>query len=172
MVMVNERVKNILSLVERFKAFELSHVDKLYYNYKYSHIACQKKLTAMCKDGLLKRKRNNLNARYFYYLDKEPKQLEHKLKLLDLYVDMCMKHGIDNVMCIPEYTIDGIRPDAYIEVIDGKRKYLFYVEVQICNIPVDLAKYEPLYKKADEVFPTIIVIGKKAEHEFLPVKCL
>jgi hypothetical protein len=174
LVKLTERINAILSLVERFKVVELSHVVRLYYKDKYGNINAQKRLTAMCRDGLLKRKRSNVNLRYYYYLGKEPAQVQHKLMLTELYVNMCCKHGISNVTCTPEYTIEGVRPDAYIEVIDRNRKYLFFVEVQIAHTPVDLAKYEMLYRKKPfgDAFPTILVLGKTARHEYLNVVCV
>ena len=172
MVLINERVQNILNLIEKFKAVEMLHVYKLYYNYNGGNFNAQKKLTAMVKENLIKRKRNNFNARYYYYMEKEPAQVQHKLSLVELYVSLCERFGISNVYMMPEYSqLEGIRPDAYVEIIRDNRKYLYFVEVQLCNMPVDIQKYELIYKNKPfgNTFPAVLVIGKSCSHDYIKV---
>ena len=170
MVMRNERVENILELIDRFKVCDITHIARLYYSgIKSSMPKSHEKLTALVEESTLKRKRNNLNSRYYYWIGKEPAQVQHKLILLELYVRLCERFGEKNVECIPEYArLSGIRPDAFLAVQNNKRTYLFFVEVQISNNPFDFEKYSRAYytNKVEKVFPegvfpTILAVSDK-----------
>jgi len=136
-----------------------------YSNYQNKYVAlvnAQKKVTAMTKKGILKRKRNNINSKYYYYLDKEPKQLQHNLLRTELYVRLCQLYGIDNISIETKHTMEGCWPDAYISIKHGKRLYMFYVEVHISNNQFNIEKYETLDKAAkNNIFPYLLIITDK-----------
>ncbi len=80
MVLKNDRVKRILELVERFKACDVTHIARLFYvENSQPQKKAQSKLTALVREGTLKRKRNDINSRYYYYIGKEPAQVQHNL---------------------------------------------------------------------------------------------
>ena len=170
MVLKNDRVKAILELVEKFKACDVTHIARLLYMGNSQPVKkAQTKLTAMVDDGLLKRRRNNINCRYYYYLDREPAQLQHKLLLTELYAQLCEKHSREHVEMIPEYSgLPGIRPDAFIKVQHNRRTYLYFAEIQISNNPLDIEKYERAYMANKQmkifpegVFPNILAVTDK-----------
>ncbi|NJD02053.1 MAG: hypothetical protein FIA99_05535 [Ruminiclostridium sp.] len=170
MVIKNERVASILEIVEQFKACDVTHIARLYYSGNSQPIKkAQAKLTAMIEYGLLKRKRNNINCRYYYYLDREPTQLQHKLLLTELYIQLCEKYGQKNIEFVPEYSaVPGIRPDAFIKVQYNRRTYLYFAEIQISNTPLDLLKYERAYIATRQsrifpegVFPSVLAVTDK-----------
>ena len=164
LVRKNKRVKNIINLIETFKVANVDHVADLYYcNYKkkeHAYIKANERLRKLAQEKTLKRKRSDINSKYCYYIDKEPKQIEHSIKLTDLYVELCMIYGQDNIQMIPEYTaIEGVRPDAYLRIKHSNRLYLFYVEIHRSN-DFDIGKYEAIYRN-DKVFPTLLIVTEK-----------
>jgi hypothetical protein len=170
LVIKNDRVMKILELIEKFKVCDVTHAQRLYYSHcKYAYVKANEKLNALIKEGTLNRKRNDINSKYYYYIGKSPAQVQHKLMLTELYVRFCQIYGIDNVECYPEWTeLQGIRPDAFIKLILGRRINLYFIEVQISNNPVDILKYERAYQVNKQerifppgVFPTVVFVTDK-----------
>lgn len=102
-------------------------------------------------------------------MNKEPAQVQHKILLVELYVQLCEKYGQRNIEVIPEYSaLPGIRPDAFIKVQYNRRTYLYFAEIQISNNPLDLEKYERAFINNKQlklfpegVFPNILAITDK-----------
>ncbi len=172
MVMRNKRVESILELVERFKVCDVTHIARLYFSQIKNPIKkAQEKLSALVVDSTLKRRRNNMNSRYYYWLSsaKEPAQIQHKMILLELFVSLCERFGENNVECVPEFSrLSGIRPDAFLAVQNNQRTYLYFVEIQVSNNPFDFEKYNKAYytNKTEKVFPegvfpTILAVCSK-----------
>jgi len=170
MVIKNERVMRILELIDKFKVCDVTQIARLYYrNNKYSIQDAQLKLSRLVKEKTLKRIRNDINSRYIYYRGKDPAQVHHKLLITEIYVRMALEFGESNIEIITEYTqIKGIRPDAFIKVINNKRIYYFFVEVHVSNNPFDFQKYENTFISEAYtnvfpagVFPSIIIISDK-----------
>lgn len=62
MVLKNDRVKGILELVERFKVCDVAHITKLFYpGRKYGEQKARLKMSALVKEGTLKRKRSDVS---------------------------------------------------------------------------------------------------------------
>jgi hypothetical protein len=168
MVIKNQRVRNILDLIEQFGIAGMSHVYRLYYKPgKHNLRNAQQKMRNLFEEGTLKRKRNDINSEYVYWLaDKKPLAYpQHRLVLLDFYVLLCKKYGINNVEIEVEYTnIDGIRPDAYIRIKLPKGTKLVFVEIHLSNNDTNLEKYIVAAKKqpfGEGIFPYIIVISDR-----------
>jgi hypothetical protein len=168
MVLNNERVQNILEFIEKVRVCDITHVARMFfYKNKYSVINARKKLRDLVKDKKLKIIRNDTNMRHIYYIDKKPAQLQHKLILTELYVQLCRVYGKDNIEIEPEWAICNIRPDAFIKIKIGKRLYMFFVEVQISNNPCNVQKYEATYQLQkvfpEGVFPVVLFITDQKE---------
>jgi hypothetical protein len=160
MVIKNDRVIKILDFIETFKVCDITHIARLFYGKnKFPILNAQDKMTAMFKDKLVNRKRNNVNNKYTYYLGKEPVQIQHRLILTEIYT--VLKCRFISVKCQPEYICGNVRADGYIEIRNGGKTCLMFIEVQISNTPVDIKKYELLYSAGrfpNGIFPVVLVV--------------
>jgi hypothetical protein len=157
LIQKTKRTWDIIEFIEKFRVADITHIVRMFYPVsKASMRNAQVKLSGLVEEGTLKRRRNDINCKYYYYIGKELAQVQHKLLITELYVSLCSKFAPKHVECIPEYTkLDGIRPDAFVAVLSGKRTYLYFVEAQISNNSCDLEKYERAfqYNKQIKVFP-------------------
>ena len=77
-----------------------------------------------------------------------------------------MNKIVDIELFEKEVTIDDIRPDGLIAYRHKKKGFIACIEVQIANEPLDVEKYEKLYrsgryKKYFPVFPLVYVISDR-----------
>jgi hypothetical protein len=167
LILKNKRTRDIIEFIEQMKVADITHIVRMFYPVsKHSMRNAQVKLTGLVKEGTLKRRRNDINSKYYYYIGKDPAQWQHKLLVTELYVSLCSRFAQRHVECILEYTrLEGIRPDAFIAVLNGRRTYLYFIEVQISNNPPDLEKYERAFQLnkhikifPEGIFPTVLFI--------------
>ncbi len=117
------------------------------------------------KDSDIKREKDPLTGQYIYFTKKA--QLQHKLLRTEFYCRLLNGPG-RLLQFEPEYTIDNVRADAFAAYEYKGKGYLMFVEVQLCNSPVDIAKYERLYYSRNWKFPVfprlVVVTDKKVEN--------
>jgi hypothetical protein len=156
MVLKNDRTQKILDLISKFSCADATHIQRLYYNYPYGIINCRKKLTQLVKEGTLKRKRNDINSKYVYWIGKEPAQINHALLILELYVLAVQKYG--SVDCQLKGLDMNIRPDAFLKPQKGKQRF---IEVHLSNNDLNLEKYLPVARRWVGAFPEVLVVTNK-----------
>lgn len=159
-MIVTYRDKKALDFLEKFKAARTNTIQELFYP---SLRVAQHRLKLLYENKLLRRERDYFTSQYIYYI-KKPKQLRHDLLLTDFYCEM--NKIVDIELFEKEVTIDDIRPDGLIAYRHKKKGFIACIEVQIANEPLDVEKYEKLYrsgryKKYFPVFPLIYVISNK-----------
>lgn len=107
---------------------------------------------------IVKRSRYHIDQEYVYYLGKPPKQVAHKLKLVDMYIALGRP---EHFLC--EMSIGNLRCDGYCEVPKDNKLHLFFIEIQQHHVP-DYEKYRKLYEsgvyKKYNTFPKIIIVSK------------
>ena len=141
---------------------DVTHIQRMFYthykNQEHAVINARTKLRGLVKDKTLKRNRNHMNMKYYYYT-KPCRQVEHCLLLTELFVRLCEIYGHNNVEITPEYTLkNGKRPDAFLTIKKGGRLYLYYVEIHISNNKFNISKYEQIYSDKLQEFPTLIIV--------------
>ncbi len=158
--MITKRDQRVIEYIEKFKVATTDTIAELFYP---SIKVAQRRLREIAESKLLKRDRDHFTAQYYYYTKKN-NQLRHSLLLTDFYRELnkiaTIEH-FDNEFVIGELRADGL----VVYKINGTA-YVAFVEVQIANTPVDIAKYEKLhksttYKNFFPVFPLIIAITNK-----------
>jgi hypothetical protein len=156
MVLKNKRTQDIINLIEKFSCADATQIQRLFYPYKYGIINCRKKLAELVKEGTLKRKRNDINSKYVYWIGKEPAQLTHALLILECYVVSVQKYG--SVECQLKELNMGIRPDAFLKPLKGKQRF---IEVHLSNNDLNLEKYLPAARRWVGTFPEVLVITNR-----------
>jgi hypothetical protein len=156
MVLKNDRTQKIIELIEKFGCADATHVQRLYYNYPYGIINCRKKLAQLVKEGTLKRKRNDINSKYVYWIGKEPAQINHALLILECYIAAVQKYG--TVECQLKNFNMNIRPDAFLKPQKGRQRF---IEVHLSNNDLNLEKYLPVARRWVGTFPEILVVTNK-----------
>jgi hypothetical protein len=149
-VMRTKKVKKILDLVEKFGVCNSEQVANLVYahykNPKVAKIHASAKLKNLYDNKLLKRDRAHINAKYFYFTSKKPKQVEHRLYAVDLYIKLVNFYGETNVDMIIHYNgIKGIESDALITIKKDKYIYYFFLEVHYSSKQFNVEKYENIF---------------------------
>lgn len=156
-MIVTDRDRKVIDFLNTFKVATTDTIQELFYP---SLRVAQKRLKLMYENKLLKRTRDNFTSQYCYYI-KKPKQMRHCLLLTDFYREMNRLTDIE--LFEKEITIDNIRPDGLIAYKYKKKGFIACIEVQISNEPLDVEKYEKLfksgkYKKYFPVFPLVYAI--------------
>lgn len=161
--MINQRDEQIIDCVKTFGVMYADQIARVFMKGKKEALRiAQRRLKAIIEANELKVGRDKYSNKYIYF-DKTPNsQLKHKLLIAECYAQL---HTIDGnlVEFIPEYSIDNIRADAFFIFESRENRYYNFLEVQISNTPVDIAKYERLCTKGFPwpVFPRIIVVSNK-----------
>lgn len=166
---VRERDKNTLQFIHDMKVVTSDIVSPLFYEGNLR--VAQRRLQIMAenyKDIGLKRSRDGWTDKYIYYFEK-PKQVRHSLLLVEFYKNIFLMNGVKILKFLKEPTwFDGLRPDGFIAFTDTRinKNYIAFLEIQICNKPLDTQKYRKLYlseeyKKYFPTFPVLIAITNK-----------
>lgn len=156
MVLKNPRTQAIIDLIDKFGCADADQIQRLFFNYSNGIVPCRAKLRALCKEGTLKRKRNDINSKYVYWTHKEPAQIIHALLVLECYITATQKYG--PVDCQLTELNMGIRPDAYLKPLKGRQRF---VEVHLSNNELNLEKYLPVARKWQGVFPDVLVVTNR-----------
>jgi hypothetical protein len=104
-------------------------------------------------------------SRWYVYYAGKVRQLEHKRLVTEFY---CRLHegGGEVLEFIPEYSVGGLRADAYAEYAVGDRVYHFALEVQISSAFFDAQKYLDLYHAPSwpwPTFPRVLVVSDRKQ---------
>jgi len=159
-MIVTDRDRKVIDFLNTFKVATTDTIQELFYP---SLRVAQKRLKLMYDNKLIKRERDHFTAQYIYYIRK-PKQLRHDLLLTNFYKEMNQLVKIE--VFEKEIPIGDIRPDGLIAYRHKKKGFIACIEVQIANKPLDVEKYEKLYrsgryKKYFPVFPLVYAITNK-----------
>lgn len=158
--MITDRDKQVLEFLRKFKVATTDTIADIFYP---SLRVAQRRLKILYENKALKRDREHFTSQFYYYIQK-PKQLRHSILLTDFYREL---NKIANIEFFEsEFAIEHVRADALAAYRIKNRGYIAFVEVQIANMPLDIEKYEnlyrsELYKKYFPVFPLIIAITDK-----------
>lgn len=158
-MIVTNRDKKVLAFLDEFRIATTDTIQELFYP---SLRVAQTRLKLLYDNKLIKRDRDHFTSQYYYYI-KKPKQLRHDLLLTNFYREINKLADIE--LFKKEFTVDNIRADGLIAYKRNKR-YIAFAEVQIANTPLDILKYEKLYKsnqykKYFPTFPFIYAITDK-----------
>lgn len=152
----------VIDLVERLGAVNTKQITQLFFaGLNQPDIVARRRLAQIAKDSEIKREKDPLTGQYVYFTKKA--QLQHKLLRTEFYCRLLKGSG-KLMQFEPEYTVDNVRADAFAAYEYRGKGYLMFVEVQLCNVPVDIAKYERLYYSRNwtwPAFPRIVVITDK-----------
>jgi hypothetical protein len=148
----------IIRYLEKYKFCTIGQLEKIFYReQQYSYNIVRKRLEEMIKAKYIKEPVKNLetNKNVYIYNDKDLKPPNHhRLILLDLLAEMIYSGFNVEQFEIEKSWADGkFRSDAFavFTIPDGfgstkKRKYHFFIEVQLSNNYHNLNKYDELYK--------------------------
>jgi len=152
----------VIDFVERFGAANTKQITQLFFaGLNQPDIVARRRLVQIARDSDIKREKDPLTGQYIYFTKKA--QLQHKLLRTEFYCRLLRGPG-KLMQFEPEYTFEKVRADAFVSYEYMRRVYLMFVEVQLCNSPVDIAKYERLYYSRNwkwPAFPRIVVITDK-----------
>lgn len=159
-MIVTERDKRVIKFIEDNKTATTNTIADIFY--PCLRVA-QHRLKLLTENKVLKRHRDNYTSQYYYYIRK-PKQVRHSLLVTDFYNELNKIAKIE--LFKTEFTIEDIRADAFIAYEINNKKRIAFLEVQISNAPLDVEKYEKLYKSRKyknyfPAFPVIIAVTNK-----------
>jgi predicted transcriptional regulator len=157
--MLVERDYKIADFIREFKAVYADHVEQVF---KMSEVRANKRLRALVKEKVVKRKQDTNTPKYVYYTEKPT---THKLLITDLYTRLLRAGGV-LVQFKRSPKLSGLIPDAYCEYKLNGYRYFMFVEVQISNGNLDTEKYEKYFESRQwkndfPAFPRIVVVGNR-----------
>lgn len=141
--MLTSRDFEILEFLENYK---VANTTILQYFFFPSLSACQKRLLKLVQSKQLKRARDSINNEYIYYI-KKPKQLNHSLKITELYMELSKKYEIIHFKT--EVGIGSIRPDAIFGYKENNKAKIGMLEVELSNKDFNIKKYEYFVKSGE-----------------------
>ncbi len=156
--MITDRDKTVIDFIKDFKVATTDTIAELFYP---NLTIARRRLRTLTNEKALKRDRCNHTMQYYYYISK-PRQLRHSLLITDFYRELnkiCNIEFFEN-----EFICENVRSDGLAVYQYKNEYYVAFIEVQIANTPLDVKKYEKLYRSAvyknyfGEVFPFIIAI--------------
>lgn len=161
--MLTSRDLRIIEFIERFGAANTKQITQLFFQgLNQPEVVARRRLVQIVRDSNVKRTMDPVTGQYIYFTKKA--QLQHKLVRTEFYCRLQEKGRV--LKFEPEYTIDNVRADAFAAYEYKGKGYLMFVEVQLCNSPVDIAKYERLYYSRNwkwPAFPRIVAISDKRQ---------
>jgi len=97
---------------------------------------------------------------YLYYTTEKP--TEHKILVTEFYTRL-VETGGEFEEFKTEYSIKNLRADAFCIYRYQGFRYFLFLEVQLSNIPADIAKYERLYLSGYPwpTFPRIVIVSDR-----------
>jgi hypothetical protein len=102
------------------------------------------RLEKMVDEGYLKRYRESQNKKYFYYIGKRPRQIEH-MDMTTRSILWIQSKGYEVLNFKREVILDGARPDAIVGIEKNGQYGVLMVEIERFNNT--LAKKIPVYEK-------------------------
>lgn len=164
-----QRDREIVDFVSDFKIVSSRQLQYLFFS-DVSESMYRKVLSRLHDEKQLNRYQENINKPYLYYIGKQPKQVDHSLLTIDLYIEM-KKLGWNVVKFLPSVQIGNLRPDAIAIVEFRDTLYAFFVETQLHGTMEDCtAKYKELFydfdswKKYFDSFPNVLVVTNRKEY--------
>jgi hypothetical protein len=157
--MLTSRDRQIQVFVEKFGIATCSAIWKTFFDGRTLR-RCQQRLAVLVKAGALQRKPALYATDYIYFLDKYPRQIDHRLSRLNAYMSLKGLYTLSRF--VPEYDeIEGFRPDAYFEIWRDGKITPYFLEIQR-NSDFDQRKYERAYlgdwKARWMRFPAVVVL--------------
>ena len=160
--MIMKRDKEALDFIDKFKIATTDTLAELFYP---SIQIAQRRLKILTDDKHIKRERDHFTMQYHYY-QKKTTQSRHSILLTDFYRELNKIADIE--FFDKEFSIGNMRSDGLVVYKKNNTNYVAFIEVQIANTPIDIDKYEKLYRSGtyksyfNNVFPLIIVITNKS----------
>ena len=167
------RDRQIQQVLSEWGALDIFQLTALFFP---SLKMAQKRMQRLTEMGKVKRSRENLGQPYWYYIDKKPVQIEHRLGMnwIRLWLMKNLKSWEKIYSFDYEINYGQLRPDGLIGIKNsqtGKYKFKFIEYDRGFNKFDKAEKYERWYKSDGysnqwwveyvEKFPSIIVVSEK-----------
>lgn len=149
----NEIVKHI----EKYKYATIPQIEKIFMrDATYSYWIAGRRLKAISKAGFINVRQvdfTNHNI-YIYKADKADKDInpptESRIIVLNVLAEMMYSGFNIELFKVEKFWLgDKVRSDAWAIFTIGKRRYHFFVEVQLSKHPHNLQKYDLLYDSGE-----------------------
>lgn len=179
-MIVNMSITNhdydIIRHLEKYKYATISHLEKTFYReQQYSYNIVRKRLSEIEKCKYIKKPYTDPESKrnvYIYNDEKIKPPNKHRLIVLDILAEMnyngfsIEEYNIEKHWCDGKYRSDAFAvfttPDPWDR--KKKRKYHFFIEVQLSNNYHNLEKYDELYKTFE--------VQKYLDRDFYPNRIL
>ena len=153
----------MLEYLELFKCLRTDQIQSLCYpDNKIDYI--RQRLKKLYDRGDINRNQTarHIDQQYIYYTGRyPPKQSEHRLKLIDVYITFSKTEKAEIEHFETEYSVGNLRADGYFEIGLHDYIHLFFVEIHQFGM-FNFAKYELLYRNGDykkyNQFPSVIIV--------------
>lgn len=144
-------------------------LERLFYP---SYRVAMKRLSVMVKDGYCKRYRGNPNEKYFYYVGRRPKQIDH-MDMAARTILWIQDKGYKVIKFKREVKLDGVRPDAVVGIEKDGEYGILMVEIERFNNTLNkkISIYENVYRerKYFNAFKILYVCNKKIRSNVINV---
>lgn len=138
--------KRDFEIIEFLESYKIATTTVLQYFFFPSLSACQKRLLKLIQCKQIKRARDNITNEYLYYI-KKPKQINHSLKVSELYMELSKRYEIKHFKI--EVNLGSIRPDAVFGYIENGTSKIGFLEVELSNKEFNQNKYINFIKNGD-----------------------
>lgn len=166
--MLTSRDLEIINFLEDYRVASTSTLAKMFFpNLNTAH----KRLKTLADEGVVNRARDIITAEYIYYITK-PKQLRHTLLVSDFYRELSKRVKVVKFKLSPK--IDYLIPDAVFGYVHLGTSFIGFLEVEISNKGLDLAKYQKFfdgdYLKHYPIKPILYVVTDRPKANNLSIR--
>jgi hypothetical protein len=166
-VLLTSRDLEIIDLIYQFGVIDADQIYRLFFaQHNQGKLIARRRLREiLAQNSEIKRIKDPLSGRYIYYLKKA--QLRHKVLIAEFYTRLKTGRGEIKKFVNPYHvncSFGDLYPDAYAIYQLGDQVYFWFLEVQISTNPLNLSKYERLYRSGEwrfPVFPRVLVVGDR-----------
>jgi hypothetical protein len=162
----------IIDFIHEFKAVDSSQIARIFCSGQKQALRTANRLLGRYitnpEETEIYRQRISQTDKFIYYVGK-PVQLWHKLLVSEFYTNTARTDQtfFGNFYFKREFSIFGLKSDGFIEINRFRKKFFFFLEIQLSHLPPDIRKYEKLigqnlpWKDSTGriIFPRIVVVS-------------
>lgn len=171
-ILITDRDRQIILHLEKYKYATLDQIQKIFFKEQtHSYTIARRRMAEIRKAGYVKSVKDvELNKLVYIYNDSKIKPPDrHRLIVLDVLATLHYNGFNVQTFDVEKFWQNGaIRSDAitvFTLESNQKRRYQYFIEVQLSNNECNLEKYDVLYKTGEvqeylgrDIYPRILLV--------------
>lgn len=170
--MIMDRDREIILYLEKYKYATIDQIQKIFFKWQtHSYVIARRRMAEIRNAGYVKSIRDNeLNKMVYIYNDGKIKPPDrHRLLILDVLANLHYNGFKVQTFEVEKFWQNGaIRSDGFTVFTlesNTKRRFQYFIEVQLSNNDCNLEKYDILYRTGEvqkylgrDIYPKLLLV--------------